>query len=567
MSELHPDIASLLGPVAPLPLATSAAGAPPAGSAVPAGGATLAINGGAYDGAKRFDELSLFYPPMQSADADILPDKDLLDARTRDIMRNDAYVQGGARLRQDNIVGAIYLLNCQPKTKILWGKEDDAWEEEFQEEVESKFMLAAESPRHWFDVQRVKTLTEMVRLGLGVHTMGGEVLASAEWVRTGGRPFKTAIQMIDADRLSTPWDKQWSQDIRGGVERDRGGGPIAYHIRNRHPSDYASRWDDGGSKWTRVPAYNAWGRQMVLHVYEQLRPDQTRGISSMVAALAEMKMTKGFRKVELQRAVVAATYAASMESDLPSHEVLAMMGGADGNGTDDAATKYMLQYLSSIEAYSGGSQSLYLDGVKIPVLMPGTKLKLQNPGNGGPMGDKFEQSLLRHIAAALGVSYEQLSRDYTQTNYSSARAAMGETWKFMQSLKKVVADKVANFVFRLWFEEAINTGQIETLKRRNVPNFYEGLNADAYTACEWIGAGQGLIDPYKETQAYKLQVDSGFTTRERVIARLYGGDWRKEIKQMAREKRHIERNGLSFDPVPPAGAAASNDSADEKDAA
>ena len=45
-------------------------------------------------------------------------------------------------------------------------------------------------------------------------------------------------------------------------------------------------------------------------------------------------------------------------------------------------------------------------------------------GKGGPLGQEFEQSLLRYIAAALGVSYEQLSKDYSQTNYSSARAAM-----------------------------------------------------------------------------------------------------------------------------------------------
>ncbi|MDT7953495.1 MAG: phage portal protein [Acetobacteraceae bacterium] len=37
--------------------------------------------------------------------------------------------------------------------------------------------------------------------------------------------------------------------------------------------------------------------------------------------------------------------------------------------------------------------------------------------------------MLRHIASALGTSAEQLSQDWSKTNYSSARAALLESWK------------------------------------------------------------------------------------------------------------------------------------------
>lgn len=533
------ELSELLGPI---PTGGPDAGSPLVGTAVPARGENAMV-GGAHEGASKFDQLALWAPPIQSADADILPDKVVLDARVRDTLRNDGYVAGGAALHKDNIVGAMFLLNAKPKTKVLFGKDDEAWEREFQEEVETKFGLYAESPNCWSDAKRTKTLTEFVRLGVGVYTAGGEVLASAEWMPADGRPFRTAAMMIDTDRLSDPWDRRFDSNIRGGVERDRRGAPVAYHIRNAHPSDWSTNGDN--FTWRRVMARKpGWGRQMILHVFEEMRADQSRGVSSMVTALSEMKMTKGFRKVELQRAVVAATYAASIESELPPAEVFAMMGGGEAVG--NPSERWMMDYLSSIEAYSGGSKNLVIDGQKIPVLMPGTTLKLQNPGNGGPMGDKFEQSLLRYIAASLGVSYEQLSRDYTNTNYSSARASMGETWKFMVTRKKLVADKIASFVYRLWLEEAINYGQIETLKRQNIPNWYEGLNAEAYSACEWIGAGQGLIDPLKETQAHVLQLNNGLTTRERVMARLNGADWRNDFRQLARENAEAATHGLVF---------------------
>ena len=363
------DLSDPLGPSAPI-LPASAADLPPAGVAAATGGGAV-LGGGAFEGANRFDALATWQPSIRSADAELLPDKPILDARVRDTLRNDAYVAGGATLHKDNIVGSLFLLNAKPETKILWGAEDETWEREFQEEVESKFTLWAESQSHWADAARINTLTGLVRLAVGVYTAGGEVLASAEWMPNDGRPFRSAIQMIDTDRLSTPPDRFGKSNIRGGVERDRRGAPIAYHVRMAHPSDYAyGNLDIDAFRWRRVMAHKpGWGRRNILHVYEQNRPDQSRGIAAMVAALMEMKMTKGFRKVELQRAVVAATYAASIESDLPGADVYAAMG-ADAT-TGNPSTQWAMDYLAAVNEYSGGAKNLLIDGAKIPVFMPG----------------------------------------------------------------------------------------------------------------------------------------------------------------------------------------------------
>jgi lambda family phage portal protein len=176
-------------------------------------------------------------------------------------------------------------------------------------------------------------------------------------------------------------------------------------------------------------------------------------------------------------------------------------------------------------------------------------LQLRPAGQGGPLGTEFEQSLLRYIAANLGVSYEQLSRDYTQTNYSSARAAMTETWKFMQSRKRMVADRFASIVYRLWLEEAINKKIITSLPTRfrtDTSWLYEPQALDAISSCDWIGASRGQIDELKETQAAVLRLKYGLSTREDELARL-GKDWRAGFKQLAREKKLADRYDLDFD--------------------
>ncbi len=496
---------------------------------------SAAASGGvAYDGARKANRLAMWRPALRSADADLLPEKGSLDARVRDTFRNDAYVAGGSSIFKDSIVGARYLLNSKPETKVLWGKEDPTWEVEFQEEVETKFTLWAESPQNWVDTSRRNNFTAQIRLAVGLDLSGGEVLGLANWMPDDGRPYRVALQFVDPDRLSTPFDRAVNVRIRNGVELDRRGAPIAYYIRNSHPSEgpFFDYSDLAAAKWSRVPARKSWGRAIVLHLFEQMRADQSRGVSGVATALSELRMMKHFRQTELERAVVAATYAASIESELPQDVAAALGTAADGNAT----TQWIEDYLALLDTYSGAARNLHMDGAKIPIFAPGTKLKLQNTGAQGPVGDKFEQSLLRYAAAALNVSYEQLSRDFTQTNYSSARAAMGETQKTMATRKKRVADATADFVYRLWLEEAINYNQIEALKRRNVPKFYDGLNAEAYSACEWIGAGLGQIDPLKETQAAILRVKSGFSTKEIEISKMSGSDWRKISRQIQRER-------------------------------
>lgn len=515
-------------------------------------GAAFALVGGAYEGASlRNREIALWNPSNRSADADILPARLTAQARARDIVRDDAYAYAGEQLHRDGVVGSLFALNCKPNLIALGmdpdSKSDKEWEKKFQAEVESKFTLYAESIDCWVDAARKNTLTEMVRLAVGVHLNSGEVLASAEWINKKDRPFKTAIQMLESERLSSPptglgYVSQTGRRIRDGIVSDRFGAPLTYWVRDTHPSDVAEAVNDPSKlyTWGEYPARMAWGRMRMLHLFEQDRVDQTRGITRMVHALKEMKTTKHFRDIVLQNAVVNATFAASIEAELPGqHE------GILGDGDNEALVNWAANYLGAVGEYSGGSKSLTIDGVRIPHLFPGQKLQLRPAGQGGPLGMEMEQSLLRYIAAMLGVSYEELSRDYSQSNYSSMRAALNQTWRHMATLKKSIADRFATHVFRLWFEEAVNAGLIKTMIGK--PDFYEGMNRDAYTTCEWLGADRGQIDELKETQAAMLRVQNNMSTLEDEVGRR-GKDWRQVLTQRAQEKELIDELGLTPEP-------------------
>lgn len=493
---------------------------------------------GAHEAADAFDRtLASWAPSIQSADADIIPDKPYVDARALDIIRNDAFALAGVQLHKDNIVGAMYRLNAKPRIAVLGL--DDVWEDEFSTEVEEKFTNWAESFNHWVDASRRNTLTSMVRLAVGTYLVGGEVLATAEWMRESDRAYRTAIQMISLDRLSNPGDQGFDMErTRGGIRTTASGAPIGYYIRQASPGGIYD-WSKS-VRWSYIRARNAIGRPQVIHILEQDRPSQSRGMSQMAAALKEMRITKRFRDITLQNAVVNASFAAAIESELPTAQAFESLGGGD---VGTSIINYAQQFLGAIAKYGNNARNMQVDGVKIPHLMPGTKLNMMPMGKPGGIGTEFEQSLLRYLAADLGVSYEQLSKDYSETNYSSARAGMVETWKFMQARKKMVADRFATLVYRLWFEEAVNRGDIETMNARSVPNLYDSLNMEAFVNCQWIGAGRGQIDELKETQAAILRIKMRLSTYEQEIARM-GEDYRPIFRQIAREKAEMEELGI-----------------------
>lgn len=504
--------------------------------------------GGAYEGASRVaQELALWQPPIRSADADLSGSKTMADARARDITRNEPFASSAVQIHKDSIVGGQYVLNAAPIWQVLrtFNKAfDEKWAEEAQEVIELSFSLYADSPENWPDASRKMNLTDLVRLAVGVGVTSGEVLGTAEWLRDEPeyRPYKTAIQMIDIDRLSTPPEKSTDQNVRFGVQRNRYGAPLGYYIRVIHPGDTAFNVYDTMT-WKYVPARTPWGRQQVIHIFEPERPEQTRGIAAMVSALKEMRMAKKYHEIVLQNAVLNATYAATIESELPPDAVFSAMGS-------EQALDWVTSYLSTINEYASASRNLHIDGVKIPHLVPGTKLKLLNAGQPGGVGTEFEESLHRKVAASLGISYEQFARDFTKSNYSSARAAMNETWKFMQSRKKTFADKFASSIYRLWLEEAIVKGDIPLPAGVTKDVFYDPRMKEALCAAEWIGASRGQIDELKETQAAELRIKAGLSTYEYEMARL-GKDWRKAFRQRAREQNLKDQLGLVFsqDPV------------------
>lgn len=453
-------------------------------------------------------EIASWQPGRGSADSDLLPELSTMVARSRDLSRNHGIASGAMQTLTDNIVGTGFRLSAKPDYKLL-GKTKD-WEEEWQAKVEGLW-------RSWSETFMCDVAQSLNFHGLTTQVfksclINGEVLALALWLPE--RPVATTIQLIEPDRLSNPNNSTDSKNLRGGVEIDRFGAPIAYHILKEHPGDY---WMSS-LEWEHVPTFTPFGRRRVLHVHDISRIGQTRGKPILSSIMPMFKMLDHYERSELQAAIVNAMIAAFIETPMGGEELNELFGGS----SDD--------YLNAKKDWQ-----VKLEGGSIIPIFPGDKVAPFTPSRPNSAYGSFVENLLRHIGTGLNIPYELLLKDFSKTNYSSARSALLEAWRYFNGRRQWLADYWATPVYELWLEEMVNKGLVDA------PDFYK--NRYAYTRCKWIGPGRGWVDPVKEAQACQLRMEIGLSTLENECAS-QGLDWEEVVEQRVREKNKLKEMGL-----------------------
>lgn len=490
-----------------------------------------------YEGAGHARELSMWRPGMASPDVEMQGEVETITARTRDLIRNHGLASGAVTSQLDSIIGPELRLSAKPDWRALGMAEDVA--EEWADGVEAKFRLHANDRINCYsDAGRRHSLGGRLRQGLRSFITYGDNLSVAEWLPGRGR-YATAIQMVSPQRLCNPHGLSDTPRLVRGVEVDRLGAAIAYHFANAPEGDYY--FGSGMAReWKRIERETSWGRVQVIHIFDQQEPGQTRGMTAFSAVVKPFKMTGRWEQTALEAATLNAMYAAVIESAANHEEVGRALGfQATGPGGLQA-------YVQQKTDFHSGGGGIRFNGVQIPHLYPGEKLHMQAAQHPTAAFDAFTSAFHRYMAAGLNMSYEEFSRDWSRSNYSSARAGLLQVWRNILSCRAAVPTVQATHEYALWLEEAIDIGDV--LLPPGTPDFYAAKSA--WCGSQWIGAPREHIDPQKEANASETYYNLGVLTLEQMCAER-GQDWKETVVQRAREKRFLEANGLSVAEVTP----------------
>ncbi len=466
-----------------------------------------------------------------SADVSILPNRNIAANRVRDLLRNDPTAGAAIERLLDLVVGAGMTLCATPDARALGISPEEA--NELGRTMQSEWRLFGDDPRKFNDAQRRSSINAQFRLMARTLFALDEATGVLTW-REGHQRYSTCLLTIDPDRMSNPYGHIDTLTLRGGVEMDATyGEPLAYHIRNAHATDW---WSLGRSwTWTRVPRTTNWGRPVFIHAFEPTREGQTRGISAFASLIGRLKMLGKFRENELGAAAINALFAAFIESDLPPEDVAQRLAAATNISAGREA--FFDKALTHLEKYP-----VRVNGNRIPILPMGMKVNMNASPRQTATYPAFERAFLNSFASRVGLSGEQLSMDWSQTNYSSARAALNETWRTICRLSAIFVEQVVTPVYFSVMEEAFDKGYIKT--PAGAPDFYE--MPGAYLRANWIGPGRGYIDPVKEAEASSLRRANKTSTLQRECAD-QGLDYEAVLDQIAREEQEMKDRGISHE--------------------
>ena len=499
---------------------------------------------GPYDaGAMRGAEVGDWFPPLRSPDSETAYTNDLVRARSRDLVRNDGWATGSISRIADGMVGSNFHPVPSPNWKALAAVAgptfDATWAAEFRSAVISEWRMWANDPLFYCDATRSMSMTQLFYLGARHKLIDGEALAMPLWIPErkgyGAARYATAVKLLDPDRLSNPFNVPDTHYLRGGVQVDDFLAPVAYYIRRAHQGDY---YDAGMSlDWDCFDRQTSWGRPLVVHDLDRDRADQHRGLGILTPVLSRFRVLAKYDQVALQAAVMRTMVAFFIHSPLDPEQIALSMQLSENR--EDNTLK-----LSSYQTMRRTlGEDVFVGGARIPVLDPGSDVKsVQADGNADDF-TAFEHTFLRSICAATGESAEEITKDYTHTNYSSARAAMLSTWRTMLRRRSNYVTGFCNPIFIAWLEEAIDEGYVPL--PAGAPDFVSMRGA--YGQCRWIGPGRGWIDPVKERQGEVLGLDAGFGTLDQTCGDVVGIFWMDIADERAVERAYIKASG---GPVP-----------------
>lgn len=391
-------------------------------------------------------------------------------------------------------------LNITPEAAAKWA-----------EVVETRFDTWASSKES--DYTGLHDFFDQQALALVSVLLNGDAFFTAPWRKTSqlrGWDWELQVQLIEADLCRTPDDAKFMQQkINNGVEFSKGR-VAAYHIANFYEENRVINQQIGKDlKFKRVKLYDTNGRQNIYHLHPAgNRIGQTRGVGIMAPITEALKSLTTYTEAYLAGEIVTSLFTVFIKDANASGAYLnegytpeeVLNGG--GTTTDDEGGQFqgVKDIDSALDLEMGYANAVYLDDDK-DVSFADPK---RDPSGFAP----FFHAITKQIAAAVEIPAEQLLLEFN-TSYSAARAGLLEAWKMYKKRRTWIARNFCQPVLEAFIEEEVAKGRIKA------PGFLDDIVLrKAWATCDWVGPGQGQIDPLKEAKASVIKIQNSLATYE-----------------------------------------------------
>lgn len=437
-----------------------------------------------YDGATKGRRGDGWHTTGSSPAAEIAQALPTLRSRSRDLVRNNPYAARGVQVIPHNVVGKGIRLAVDSKSDTQEKAIKTLWKE-WAESTEC-------------DYDGIHDIYGLQQLALRTVVESGEVLLRRRRTRSGALSLK--VQVLEGDFLAS--DQILSKDlpkghsISQGIEFDSKGKRVAYHLYETHPGNTGINASNVfiSSKTIRVPASE------IKHIFRVDRPGQIRGVPWLSAVMLRLRDFDDYEQAQLMRQKLAASYMAFIKDiEVPDED-------------DEEEMELLKQF----------------EPGAIEFLPPGKDIVLSSPPEVSENYAEYTRVMLQAVATGLGVSYEALTGNLKDINFSSSRMGWLEFQRNIEVWRVSLMKNGVNDPIWGWFEEAISLEGVST----------EGVKH------QWISPRREMIDPTKEIPALVKAVEAKFKTIAEV-AMENGKHPEDHFEDLKAEQEILDKMGLT----------------------
>lgn len=282
------------------------------------------------------------------------------------------------------------------------------------------------------------------------------------------------LKVIPADQIDPALTRELAGGGRiiAGIEYDASDQVVAFHVLREAPGAPFSTFGEA----VRIPATD------MLHIFDPLFPGQVRGLSWLAPVLLKLR-----DRDEASDALLMQLKTASLVTGF----VRDTEGGTAGFEGEE----------------SNGQLNVSLEPGAMRILPPGADVTFSNPGSGLAQAVEFLRAQDREIAAGVGLTFEALTGDLGEANYSSARVGLLEFRRRAEMLQRTLIEgQLLRPLWRRWIDTMALAGSIPSADLAD------------YRSVRFVPPGWQWVDPQNEVAADVLAIEAGLKSREEVVA-------------------------------------------------
>jgi lambda family phage portal protein len=407
----------------------------------------------AYEGASKKDGWNPRRPGA-SANTDHQMDSSALRIRARSLVQNVPYIAQGLSSLVANVIGTGLVPRSLASNAAAIDKLWNQWTQ--VADADGRFDL------YGLQAAAYRAMEQ-----------DGECLIRLRPRRPEDRlPVPLQIQLLEIDWL----DSSKNATIKGniitnGIEYDSLGTVVAYWLYDQHPGE-TGNIRTARTQSRPVPAAN------IIHFYNPARPGQGRGITRLAPVIARVRDLSVYEDAEMARKNLETRLAVIASGD-PSK-----MGSFN---PEDARTEAEIRKDGNLGSLSGGNIIQVPSGLNMEVVQP----------NIAPGYVDYVKHQLHLIAAGMGITYEMLTGDVKEVNFSSARVALLEFRRNAEQLQWLcIIPRLCNPLWSAFLEAASLSGKLDR------PN----------PACDWSTPKWDYVNPEQDVKADLAEISGGLST-------------------------------------------------------